>query len=143
MDDIIPFYIADRCSAESSDKTSSCYINDDSSDELSSVESVFSKPASLTSETSINSTIQQLGTDDIVACLVDDDIISDLFKTACLTIPANKLQRNFVRLLASYAVELRSAASGSLQQAVAFFVHKEHKAIAQRVRWRLDPGRES
>lgn len=116
---------------------------DDLSD-LESLASVTDVP-SLTSGTTFSSLGSQLdiseATEELAKLLLKDEELGSLFRASLQRTAADKVERNYTRLLAGFAKELRKEATNSVEHHVGRLVKLRARFISQTLVSALDPLR--
>lgn len=115
--------------------------------EFSDVESVASVTdvPSLTSGTTFSSLGSQLdvseATRELAKLLLNDDELGPLFRTSLQRTAADKIERNYTRLLAGFAKDLRKEATNPVEHHVGRLVKFRARFISQTLISAIDPSR--
>ena len=120
----------------------------DSHDNESEVSSILSvKAPSIFSDQTHSSTTDisedQGAPEEFAKALLTDEIMAPLYITVLHRIDVGKLERNLVRLLKSYANDLRGEATTELERTAAKFARRYAQSVASHVCESLDPSRNS
>lgn len=118
-----------------------------STGEISDVESLASVTdvPSLTSATTFSSLGSQLGiseaTEELAKLLLKDEELGPLFRTSLQRTAADKVERNYTRLLAGFAKDLRKEAKNSVEHHVGRLVKFRARFISQTLVFAIDPSK--
>jgi len=104
-----------------------------------SIPSFPSLTAGSTISTKSFSTELRLSTDHFVDLLVGNVRLQGLFSEALKTMSSEKLERNFMRLLKNYTLDLHREANGQLEHDAISFIKSRRGAICQAVLIHVDP----
>lgn len=129
-----------RQGAENSSKR-----QEDEVSEVTSVKSLFSTPSLTSSETlsSFDSSQEMTGAAEEFAVIVlRDEILEPLFREAFKKVTFEKFERNFARLLRTFAGDLTQEAETINQKSAARFVRRSARTVAAFVSKQYDPDRE-
>jgi hypothetical protein len=77
------------------------------------------------------SILVQEAEEQFVALLADDEILIPIYKTAAVKLEPQRFERNFARILKSYADDLYKEATDDLQKAAIHLVRSRRKPTAE------------
>lgn len=126
---------------------SSASTTDEETGDLSDLESLASVTdvPSLTSGTTFSSFGSQLNipevTDELAKLLLKDEELGPLFHASLERTAADKVERNYTRLLAAFAKDLRKEATNSVEHHVGKLVKFRARFISQTLVSAIDPSR--
>lgn len=115
--------------------------DEDSEDGIESLPSLTSgiTPSSSASQDEL----QRSAADVFSDFLLEDGSLIPVFRQAMEKVDATRLERNFARLLGTFALELRADAENAVEFSAVQFIRARAKHIAKCVGFRLDPAREA
>lgn len=127
---------------------SSASTTDEETGDLSDLESLASVTdvPSLTSDTTFSSLGSQLdipeATDELARLLLKDEELGRLFHASLQRTAADKVERNYTRLLTGFARDLRKEATNSVEHHVGRLVKFRARFISQTLVSAIDPSRQ-
>jgi hypothetical protein len=107
-------------------------------DEIASVRSVDSMGSTATGSSATLVGEALAAANEFVSLLLEDQTLTPLLLTAFDHIKADKLERNFKRLLKVYAIDLRQEAAGDIEKEAVQLILMRARYIAYRIRQRYD-----
>lgn len=107
-------------------------------DEIASVRSVDSMGSTATGSSATLIGEAPAAANEFVSLLLEDQTLTPLLLTAFDRIKADKLERNFKRLLKVYAIDLRQEATGDIEKEAVQLILMRARYIAYRIRQRYD-----
>jgi hypothetical protein len=112
--------------------------SEDDDDEIASVGSVDSVGSTATGSSATLVSEALVAANEFVTLLLEDQSLAPLLSTAFERIKADKLERNFKRLLKVYAIGLQQEARGGIEKDAVQLILTHARYIAYRIRQRYD-----